>query len=207
MVKLRNKNLEQIIQAIINKSSTEIEEKDLDTIEVITLDANNSIDQAYNFDLGDLNKLKNLKKCILKNYYIYEKNYKNLEELQTIEIFELFNCKINSNINIKLKLKKIIFDSCNNINIGIFLKNSKINEIYIRDCRKINLQNLNYINNTEEISFEEIEIKRKMLIDLCNSNIKNINFNNCYVGLFIENMLEKLNKLKNINCNNKKLVK
>lgn len=205
MLKLENKNLEKTIQAILNKSITEIEEKDLDTIEVITLDGNSFWGKENN--LEDLKKFRSLKKIILKNYYIYEKNYKNLEELQTIKIFELFNCKINFNINIKLKLKKIIFDSCNNINIGIFLKNSKINEIYIRDCRKINLQNLNYINNTEEISFEEIEIKRKMLIDLCNSNIKNINFNNCYVGLFIENMLEKLNKLKNINCNNKKLVK
>lgn len=205
MLKLENKNLEKTIQAILNKSITEIEEKDLDTIEVITLDGNSFWGKENN--LEDLKKFRSLKKIILKNYYICEKNYKNLEELQTIKILELFNCDINSNIIIKLKLKKIIFDSCNNMNIGNFLKNSKINEIYIRDCRKINLQNLNYINNTEEISFEEIEIKRKMLIDLCNSNIKNINFNNCYVGLFIENMLEKLNKLKNINCNNKKLVK
>lgn len=198
MVEILSKELKETLQGILGKEFEEITKEDLDKIELITLD------YFKDFLLDDLLLFNNLKKCILKNYELSKKEINILENLNKLEILELNNCKINSEC--KLNLQKLKLSFCTNIEIGEIFNESNINEVYLYNCDKITLSNMNKITKLNQITLDEMNITRKMAMDMDKSLIKNINLNNCNINLLARSKIKSLEENKKIKIENKKLV-
>ncbi len=198
MVEIQSKELKEILQGILSKKIEEITKEDLNKIELITLD------YFKDFLLNDLLLFNNLKKCILKNYELSEKEINILESLNNLEILELNNCKINSKC--KLNLQKLKLSFCTNIEIEENFNESSINEVYLYNCDKIILSNMNKISKLNQITLDEMNITRKIAIDIDKSFIKNINLNNCVINLLARSKIKRLEENKKIKIENKKLV-
>ena len=195
MVEIKSLELKTNLQGILSKRIEEITKEDLKQIQIIKLD------YFEDFLIDDLSLFSNLKKCILKNYRLCQKDIEILENLSKLETLELINCHFNDKC--KLDLRKLKLSFCENIAIGEVFRQSNINEIYLDNCNKIMLINLDKINKLNQITLNEMNITRKMAIDLNNSLIKNIYFNNCNVNLLAKKKLRSLAKNKCIKQENK----
>lgn len=198
MVKILSKELMVNLQGILGKEIEKISKEDLDKIELITLD------YFKDFLLDDLLLFNKLKKCILKNYELSKKDISILEKLNRLEILELNNCKIN--FKCKFNLQKLKLSFCTNIEIGEIFNGSSINEVYLYNCDKMILSNMSKINKLNQITVDEMNITRKMAIDMDKSFIKNINLNNCYINLLARSKIKSLEENKKIEIENKKLI-
>lgn len=217
MLEIKNLELKDSLEGILSKKIQEITTDDLNKIEFITLKSNNAVignEDEQGINLEDLLLFDNLKKCILKNYELSYKELKILEKinLRKLEILELYNCKIvldskyeNSEKYI-LNLKSLRLSFCNDIDIGKVFEESNIQSIDFNNCHGINYFNLNKINKLDEIIFNEMKITKKIVLELYESRVRNINFNNCNINIFGRKKLKMLEKEKKINEYSKKVV-
>ncbi len=202
-MEIKNKELELNLQVLLHKDIKKIEQKDLDNINDITLNAKDVQDNIITNDLDDLKLFKNLQTCTIRNYEITQENLKMLKNINDIEELIIYNCKFNEDIFLDIKAKNIQFISCNNLNIGKLISNSNINTVFILHCLKLKIGD---IENIKNIYFDENYITKDILKDLLKSNIKNITLNNCDFQLFTNKYLKGLQQEKNVIISNKNKI-
>lgn len=202
-MEIKNKELELNLQVLLHKDIKKIEQKDLDNINDITLNAKAVQDNFITNDLDDLKLFKNLQTCTIRNYEITQENLKMLKNINDIEELIIYNCKFNEDIFLDIKAKNIQFISCNNLNIGKLISNSNINTVFILHCLKLKIGD---IENIKNIYFDENYITKDILKDLLKSNIKNITLNNCDFQLFTNKYLKGLQQEKNVIISNKNKI-
>lgn len=202
-MEIKNKELELNLQVLLHKDIKKIEQKDLDNINDITLNAKDVQDNIITNDLDDLKLFKNLQTCTIRNYEITQENLKMLKNINDIEELIIYNCKFDEDIFLDIKAKKLQFISCNNLNVGKLISNYNINTVFILHCLKLKIGD---IENIKNIYFDENYITKDILKDLLKSNIKNITLNNCDFQLFTNKYLKGLQQEKNVIISNKNKI-
>lgn len=198
MIKIKNKELELFLQVMLKKDINRMEQKDLDNINDITLNATDELGKVISYNLDDLKLFRKLQTCTVRNYEITKENYHSLNcinNMNGINEIKMYNCNFEKDIVLELKAKTIQFISCNNLNIGNLITKSSVETIKVLHCLNYSVGNL---GNTKNIYFDENDITKGTIKDLLNSKLINITFNNCDFKAFSQKYLLELNQQKNV---------
>ena len=198
MIKIKNKELELFLQVMLKKDINRMEQKDLDNINDITLNATDELGKVISYNLDDLKLFRKLQTCTVRNYEITKENYHSLNcinNMNGINEIKMYNCNFEKDIVLELKTKTIQFISCNNLNIGNLITKSSVETIKVLHCLNYSVGNL---GNTKNIYFDENDIIKVTIKDLLNSKLINITFNNCDFKAFSQKYLLELNQQKNV---------
>ncbi len=198
MIKIKNKELELFLQVMLKKDINRMEQKDLDNINDITLNATDELGKVISYNLDDLKLFRKLQTCTVRNYEITKENYHSLNcinNMNGINEIKMYNCNFEKDIVLELKAKTIQFISCNNLNIGNLITKSSVETIKVLHCLNYSVGNL---GNTKNIYFDENDIIKVTIKDLLNSKLINITFNNCDFKAFSPKYLLELNQQKNV---------
>ncbi len=198
MIKIKNKELELFLQVMLKKDINRMEQKDLDNINDITLNATDELGKVISYNLDDLKLFRKLQTCTVRNYEITKENYHSLNcinNMNGINEIKMYNCNFEKDIVLELKAKTIQFISCNNLNIGNLITKSSVETIKVLHCLNYSVGNL---GNTKNIYFDENDIIKVTIKDLLNSKLINITFNNCDFKAFSQKYLLELNQQKNV---------
>lgn len=198
MIKIKNKELELFLQVMLKKDINRMEQKDLDNINDITLNATDELGKVISYNLDDLKLFRKLQTCTVRNYEITKENYHSLNcinNMNGINEIKMYNCNFEKDIVLELKAKTIQLISCNNLNIGNLITKSSVETIKVLHCLNYSVGNL---GNTKNIYFDENDIIKVTIKDLLNSKLINITFNNCDFKAFSQKYLLELNQQKNV---------
>ena len=198
MIKIKNKELELFLQVMLKKDINRMEQKDLDNINDITLNATDELGKVISYNLDDLKLFRKLQTSRVRNYEITKENYHSLNcinNMNGINEIKMYNCNFEKDIVLELKAKTIQFISCNNLNIGNLITKSSVETIKVLHCLNYSVGNL---GNTKNIYFDENDIIKVTIKDLLNSKLINITFNNCDFKAFSQKYLLELNQQKNV---------
>ena len=137
MIKIKNKELELFLQVMLKKDINRMEQKDLDNINDITLNATDELGKVISYNLDDLKLFRKLQTCTVRNYEITKENYHSLNcinNMNGINEIKMYNCNFEKDIVLELKAKTIQFISCNNLNIGNLITKSSVETIKVLHC-------------------------------------------------------------------------
>lgn len=201
MIKVKNKELEILIQVMLKKDIKKIELADLDRLEDITLNALDVQGNIISYELTDLKLFRNLKRCMIRNYKLTQENLSELNNIgKSNNISELIihNCEFEKGINLEIKTQTIKFIACKDINIENLISKSEIDNVYILHCINYNIGKINNIN----IYLCDVNVTGTTCEQLLKGNVKNIVLNNCDYVDVSEKILEELRRKKNLIISN-----
>lgn len=201
MIKVKNKELEILIQVMLKKDIKKIELADLDRIEDITLNALDVQGNIISYELTDLKLFRNLKRCMIRNYKLTQENLSELNNIgksNSISELIIHNCEFEKGINLEIKTQTIKFIACKDINIENLISKSEIDNVYILHCINYNIGKINNIN----IYLCDVNVTGTTCEQLLKGNVKNIVLNNCDYVDVSEKILEELRRKKNLIISN-----
>lgn len=201
MIKVKNKELEILIQVMLKKNIKKIELANLDRIEDITLNALDVQGNIISYELTDLKLFRNLKRCMIRNYKLTQENLSELNNIgksNSISELIIHNCEFEKGINLEIKTQTIKFIACKDINIENLISKSEIDNVYILHCINYNIGKINNIN----IYLCDVNVTGTTCEQLLKGNVKNIVLNNCDYVDVSEKILEELRRKKNLIISN-----
>ena len=201
MIKVKNKELEILIQVMLKKDIKKIELADLDRIEDITLNALDVQGNIISYELTDLKLFRNLKRCMINKYKLTQENLSELNNIgksNSISELIIHNCEFEKGINLEIKTQTIKFIACKDINIENLISKSEIDNVYILHCINYNIGKINNIN----IYLCDVNVTGTTCEQLLKGNVKNIVLNNCDYVDVSEKILEELRRKKNLIISN-----
>lgn len=205
MIEIKNKELEMLLQVMLNKDIKRIKQNDLDKIEDITLNAKDVLGKLISYDLEDLKLFNNLKTCTIRNYEISNENIDALNNVNDINELKIYNCSFKEKIDLKLNVQTVQFIACKNLKLGNLISKSSIENIFILHCLDYDISNIE-TKKPINIYFDEVNISNKICEELLKSKIININFNNCDYIDISDKTLSDLCKNKNLVISNENKV-
>ena len=205
MIEIKNKELEMLLQVMLNKNIKRIKQNDLDKIEDITLNAKDVLGKLISYDLEDLKLFNNLKTCTIRNYEISNENIDALNNVNDINELKIYNCSFKEKIDLKLNVQTVQFIACKNLKLGNLISKSSIENIFILHCLDYDISNIE-TKKPINIYFDEVNISNKICEELLKSKIININFNNCDYIDISDKTLSDLCKNKNLVISNENKV-
>ena len=164
------------IKEILDKE--EILEQDLDNIENLTLNKYKFNGKENDINLNELELFKNLKTLTLINFSINKDIIKIINEHNFLWAIQFSSCNLSEVMPINQRVSKLIFDYCQNFKPELINNNEIIKII----GSKIDLKELNKLNNTKELYLQDCKIKnleeilkynKLELLNLGGSNVEN----------------------------------
>lgn len=200
-ITIKNKRLRLYLEYELNKSQDEdIFKEELENITQIAINGKSVSGEKLCNDLSDLVYFKNLKSCIIKDFFITDEEIEEINKLKKIEILHFDNCKFeNKYKKISLNIEKLIFSFCCNIDMNLLdiLEHTKYLRITSGD--KINLDGIQKLVNIKELYLQSINIKDISFVDeLYNLEYLNLNGSNILKNKkYINNLKAKVEYHKN----------
>ena len=175
-IELKNEKLKKFLEYNLNKQINEsFYITELNTIFNLTL-----INDSYNFEHNDLSDLLNfnkLKNCTIKDFIINDNSIKILNKLTELETLHFDNCTFKlSKETLSLKLKKLIFSFCNDINLNIIKSKDTITYLRITSGNNINLDFIENFNGLNHLILQSIIINDISFINSL-KDLKELNLN------------------------------
>ena len=175
-IELKNEKLKKFLEYNLNKQINEsFYITELYTIFNLTL-INDSSNFEHN-DLSDLLNFNKLKNCTIKDFIINDNSIKILNKLTELETLHFDNCTFKlSKETLSLKLKKLIFSLCNDINLNIIKSKDTITYLRITSGNNINLDFIENFNGLNHLILQSIIINDISFINSL-KNLKELNLN------------------------------
>lgn len=176
MVSIKNNNLINYIQTILNKKIDNVELNDLDTIKKVYFEGELKQEDSYKIDISDLSQFKNIEQISIKNALI------------TLENLELI---VNSGT------KKVSLIGCaldNDFSLSV-LKN--INSLELNSCFIEDYKFIEELTSLESLVIFRCQNKKEINASLIPTSIKYLTLQECFIDNF--NSISKLNNLEILN--------
>ncbi len=175
-IELKNEKLKKFLEYNLNKQINEsFYITELNTIFNLTL-INDSSNFEHN-DLSDLLNFNKLKNCTIKDFIINDNSIKILNKLTELETLHFDNCTFKlSKETLSLKLKKLIFSFCNDINLNIIKSKDTITYLRITSGNNINLDFIENFNGLNHLILQSIIINDISFINSL-KDLKELNLN------------------------------
>lgn len=175
-IELKNEKLKKFLEYNLNKQINEsFYITELNTIFNLTL-----INDSSNFEhnnLSDLLNFNKLKNCTIKDFIINDNSIKILNKLTELETLHFDNCTFKlSKETLSLKLKKLIFSFCNDINLNIIKSKDTITYLRITSGNNINLDFIENFNGLNHLILQSIIINDISFINSL-KDLKELNLN------------------------------
>lgn len=175
-IELKNEKLKKFLEYNLNKQINEsFYITELNTIFNLTL-INDSSNFEHN-DLSDLLNFNKLKNCTIRDFIINDNSIKILNKLTELETLHFDNCTFKlSKETLSLKLKKLIFSFCNDINLNIIKSKDTITYLRITSGNNINLDFIENFNGLNHLILQSIIINDISFINSL-KDLKELNLN------------------------------
>ena len=202
-IELKNEKLKKFLEYNLNKQINEsFYITELNTIFNLTL-INDSSNFEHN-DLSDLLNFNKLKNCTIKDFIINDNSIKILNKLTELETLHFDNCTFKlSKETLSLKLKKLIFSFCNDINLNIIKSKDTITYLRITSGNNINLDFIENFNGLNHLILQSIIINDISFINSL-KDLKELNLNGSKI-LKNKKYITDLNHTINIEFNKNNL--
>ena len=173
------------IKEILDKE--EISEKDLNSLEHLTLNKYKLNGKESDINLSELYLFKNLRTLTLINFSINKDFINIINEFKFLWAIQFSSCNFEDVVPINQSVSQLIFDYCKNFKSEL-INNNKIIRII---GSKIDLKQLNKLDNTKELYLQNCNVRnteeilkynKLELLNLDGSNVEN------------DNILDKLDK-------------
>lgn len=175
-IEIKNEKLKKFLEYNLNKQINEsFYITELNTIFNLTL-INDSSNFEHN-DLSDLLNFNKLKNCTIKDFIINDNSIKILNKLSELETLHFDNCTFKlSQETLSLKLNKLIFSFCNDINLNIIKSKDTITYLRITSGNNINLDFIENFNGLNHLILQSIIINDISFINSL-KDLKELNLN------------------------------
>lgn len=175
-IELKNEKLKKFLEYNLNKQINEsFYITELNTIFNLTL-INDSSNFEHN-DLSDLLNFNKLKNCTIKDFIINDNSIKILNKLTELETLHFDNCTFKlSQETLSLKLNKLIFSFCNDINLNIIKSKDTITYLRITSGNNINLDFIENFSGLNHLILQSIIINDISFINSL-KDLKELNLN------------------------------
>lgn len=189
---IKSTKLLSILKDILNKDN--IQEKDLQEIENLTLNKKLLNGKENDIELNELKFFPNLKTLTIINFYIDEKVINIINVKKMLWAVQFSKCKFENIIPINKKIEYLIIDECKNLEHDLINNNETIKII------------------GENVDFNLLKIDETKQLYLQKSNVKNLEkvleYRNLkYLNLdgseFEKNIIEKIKSDIQISCKDK----
>lgn len=189
---IKSTKLLSILKDILNKDN--IQEKDLQEIENLTLNKKLLNGKENDIELNELKFFPNLKTLTIINFYIDEKVINIINVKKMLWAVQFSKCKFENIIPINKKIEYLIIDECKNLEHDLINNNETIKII------------------GENVDFNLLKIDETKQLYLQKSNVKNLErvleYRNLkYLNLdgseFEKNVIEKIKSDIQISCKDK----
>lgn len=207
-IDLISNDLKEYISKKVKKDINKLEEIDLLEIKKIIFRSVNNFEEQLDYNISDIEKLKNLINCTIFLFPITEKEIEDINKLQKLKFINFDSCNIKTNkLSFSENIENLFIDNCNfeeDLKIsGKGLKNIKILGNPDEEPR-INISNFNNIDKIENLEIHYFNILGLENILTIAPNLKKLDLDGSKIENFdnIEKFLYRLNK--NIEITNKK---
>lgn len=178
-VELKSKTIKEYVYQELGKSYNEpLLSVDLDKIKVIELDSLDFLGEKTDVSIYDLVFFRNLESCYLINMEFNENEFEVLNMNKSIKDLHLINCKFNTKKELKLNLRSLIFDECDNVNVSICNGIDSLERLRIINCANVNISGISRLNNITDLFLQNLDIQN--IDEIKNmKKLKNLNLNGC----------------------------
>ena len=175
-IEIKNEKLKKFLEYNLNKQINEsFYITELNTIFNLTL-INDSSNFEHN-DLSDLLNFNKLKNCTIKDFIINDNSIKILNKLTELETLHFDNCTFKlSQETLSLKLNKLIFSFCNDVNLNIIKSKDTITYLRITSGNNINLDFIENFTGLNHLILQSIIINDISFINSL-KDLKELNLN------------------------------
>lgn len=195
-IELKSNELKEYVCLELDKNPKEpIYDEDLNKITSLSLDRLDLIEEPTDITIYDLVFFKNLKECTISNMDISNQELEVLNTLSKLESLQLNNCKFSNEKKVRLNLKNLIINKCDDVKISVYDDIKTLKRLQIVNCKNINLKGISKMSNLSEvllqnISMDDIDeiqgLKLLRKLNLNGSTIKNLDKINKMPNLYIE---------------------